>query len=411
MNENNIYNLSSLPDCASSTGTGEFIEIFRRYVVLPLFGLVDIIGFAGNLLVIIVIAGYSSMQNSTNILILSLALADLSFIICCVPFTAMVYVVDSWPLPDFFCKIWNFTTYLSAYCSVYTLVLMSLDRFLAVVFPLRSRVWRTTKNTIIAVIITWIILILANLPLALYTKALYWVENDGGSTCKRKMCHFTWTAIFEGDIIRGINVENSKIFYTIFFALGYAVPLALICIFYSVLLKELLCGRVSKMSKSAESHKGKRKATKLVIIVISVFAACWLPVQTIFMLQSYIGGHYELYLLIGNVLAYANSCVNPILYAFFSDTFRTGFASLICLDKSKMRSVRYESNADRTEMLRLDNNTIRKKMSTARESPQRNSNNDRRSRKSLQKEVAFVESVCVHPLTQYTPENNDQRIE
>ena len=47
------------------------------------------------------------------------------------------------------CKIFQLTTYATAFVSIYTLVLMSLDRFLAVVFPIRSMTWRTDCNCII----------------------------------------------------------------------------------------------------------------------------------------------------------------------------------------------------------------------------------------------------------------------
>ncbi|VDN96177.1 unnamed protein product [Rodentolepis nana] len=416
MNSAEQYNLSAYSNCPANEPV-DYLILLQRYVVPILFGIVDVIGFTGNLLVIIVIAGYSTMRNSTNILILSLALADLSFIICCVPFTAVVYALEIWPLPDIFCKIYNFTTFLSAYCSVYTLVLMSLDRFLAVVFPLRSRLWRTTKNTVITLIIMWIILIAANLPIPITSRTFYWIEPDQEFGCKRRMCHISWMVqLADNDIPVNINQENSKLFYTIFFVLGYAFPLALICLFYSVLLKELLCGRVSKMSKSVEAHKGKRKATKLVIIVISVFAACWLPIQVIFMYQSFYSDSptitFRVFHVMGNVLAYANSCVNPILYAFFSDSFRAGFASLICMDKSKMRDVRCESNADQTEMLSVRNYSNRKHVASEQEETLKNTNSNNRSmKKTHQKEVAFVESVCVHPLTQYPPECPENLIE
>ncbi|KAM3185535.1 hypothetical protein ACTXT7_006141 [Hymenolepis weldensis] len=415
MNNAEHYNLSAYPNCPANEPVDYLIKL-QRYVVPILFGIVDVIGFTGNLLVIIVIAGYSTMRNSTNILILSLALADVSFIIFCVPFTAMVYALEIWPLPDFFCKIYNFSTFLSAYCSVYTLVLMSLDRFLAVVFPLRSRLWRTTKNTVITLIIMWIILIAANLPIPILSRTFYWIEFDQESGCKRRMCHISWMVqLTYNDVPININQENSKFFYTIFFVLGYAFPLALICLFYSVLLKELLCGRVSKMSKSVEAHKGKRKATKLVIIVISVFAACWLPIQVIFMYQSFYSDSstmtFRVFHIMGNVLAYANSCVNPLLYAFFSDTFRAGFTSLICMDKSKMRDIQYESNADQSEMLSVRNHIIQMPATSVQEKSPRKASANNRSMKIHQKEVAFVESVCVHPLTQYSPERAENLIE
>ncbi|KAM7542089.1 hypothetical protein Aperf_G00000004682 [Anoplocephala perfoliata] len=165
------------------------------------------------------------------------------------------------------------------------------------------------------------------------------------------------------------------------------------------------------MSKSPEAHRGKKKATKLVIVVVIVFAACWLPIQVVFMIQNFYSDTstmaFRLFHIMGNILSYGNSCVNPILYAFFSNAFRAGFASLICLDKSKMRNVPYESKVDQTEMLHAEN-TRRTTVISVHEEPPRGDNvNVRHMKKGNQKEVSFVESVCVHPLTQYPPEGTE----
>ncbi|EUB59718.1 Allatostatin-A receptor [Echinococcus granulosus] len=408
MTESDAFNLSTYPVCVD-VDVSDPITILTRYVVPVLFGIVDIIGFSGNLLVIIVITGFATMRNSANILIVSLAMADLSFIIFCVPFTAMVYVTGNWPLPEMLCKLYLFTTYFSVYCSVYTLVLMCLDRFLAVVYPLQSRLWRTTRNTVITVIIMWIIVTGATLPISITSRIIYAIDMDNVTSCQRPICHNGW--IFEvtpEGVVTGMNQYHSRIFYGVFFALGYAFPLTMICIFYSILLRELLCGRVSKMSKSVEAHRGKRKATKLVIVVVIVFAACWLPIQVVFMIQNFYKDiptiSFRFFHILGNILSYGNSCVNPILYAFFSDTFRMGFASLICLDKSKMRNVRLESNVGQSELMMSEQPSTKKSAITLPDdSPVViTASSDGHKKRGPPKEVLFVESVCVHPLTQYT---------
>lgn len=60
-----------------------------------------------------------------------------------------------------------------------------------------------------------------------------------------------------------------------FFLMSYVLPLVLICIFYmSVLIKLWRSARVS-----AESRRGRRRVTRLVFVVVGVFAACWCPIQ------------------------------------------------------------------------------------------------------------------------------------
>lgn len=98
-------------------------------VIVPLFfGIIGILGLAGNSLVVVVVAANPGMRSTTNILIINLAVADLLFVIFCIPFTAADFVLPYWPFGNVWCKIVQYLIIVTANASVYTLVLMSLDR-------------------------------------------------------------------------------------------------------------------------------------------------------------------------------------------------------------------------------------------------------------------------------------------
>lgn len=98
-------------------------------IIVPLFfGSIGILGLAGNSLVVIVVALNPGMRSTTNILIINLAVADLLFVIFCIPFTATDFVINYWPFGNIWCKIVQYLIIVTACASVYTLVLMSLDR-------------------------------------------------------------------------------------------------------------------------------------------------------------------------------------------------------------------------------------------------------------------------------------------
>ncbi|XP_021924277.1 allatostatin-A receptor-like [Zootermopsis nevadensis] len=141
---NTTSNLS-LAFCVNETVTDEphqqSLQLIQKTVaiVVPLlFGLIVLVGLIGNALVVLVVAANQQMRSTTNLLIINLAVADLLFIVFCVPFTATDYVLPFWPFGDIWCKIVQYLIVVTAYASVYTLVLMSLDRFLAVVHPITS---------------------------------------------------------------------------------------------------------------------------------------------------------------------------------------------------------------------------------------------------------------------------------
>lgn len=68
----------------------------------------------------------------------SLAVADILFIVFCVPFTATDYILPSWPFGEVWCKMVQYLTYVTAYASVFTLLLLSIDRYLAVVHAIAA---------------------------------------------------------------------------------------------------------------------------------------------------------------------------------------------------------------------------------------------------------------------------------
>lgn len=86
-------------DDRNFTSTNEIDQTLENTIaiVVPiLFSLIFIIGLFGNALVVIVVTMNASMRSTTNLLILNLAIADLLFIVFCVPFTASDYYFTHW---------------------------------------------------------------------------------------------------------------------------------------------------------------------------------------------------------------------------------------------------------------------------------------------------------------------------
>ncbi|KAG7210170.1 hypothetical protein KM043_011730 [Ampulex compressa] len=325
--EDAVVNSTNLSQVPSWNGSERIFEInddleygFDRHlveqivmVVVPLFfGMIGILGLLGNSLVVIVVAANPGMRSTTNILIINLAIADLLFVIFCIPFTATDFVLPFWPFGNLWCKVVQYLIIVTAYASVYTLVLMSLDRYLAVVHPITSMSWRTEKHAILAICIAWTVIFTISTPAFI----IHGEEVDGSSSENLTACR--------------ILPQYDWSFYQVaFFLTSYVLPLALICVFYVCMLLRLWRGtRVS-----AESRRGRRRVTRLVFVVVGVFAVCWCPIQVILVKKSldvYPLTSVTIMLQIAShILAYTNSCVNPILYAFLSDNFRKAFRKII----------------------------------------------------------------------------------
>ena len=82
-----------------------WFEFLIRVVVPALFGLIVLTGFVGNMVVVLVVSLYHHARTATSLLMVNLAVADIVFIIVCVPTTAARYALPVWPLGSVWCKV------------------------------------------------------------------------------------------------------------------------------------------------------------------------------------------------------------------------------------------------------------------------------------------------------------------
>jgi len=292
------------------------IEVITKVITPILFSIIIVVGLLGNIIVMIVILEDRKTEREltpTNLLILDLSLADLSFIIFCIPFTAWDYSVGHWVFGSLWCKFNQYLIVVCALSSIYTLVLMSIDRFLAIVYPIECMSYRTSKNMLYAICIKWIlILIMASPTIAMHGL----VDSPLGPdqyNCRFLADHY-----------------NPLHFQITFFITSYLFPLILIFCLYLSLLNKLWFG--SKPHGHKESLKmleSKKRVTWLVAGIVVVFALCWCPIQVMLILMRLkshkITATYVAVQVFSHTLGYMNSCVNPIVYAFASETFHNSF--------------------------------------------------------------------------------------
>ena len=156
--------------------------------------------------------------------------------------------------------------------------------------------------------------------------------------------------------------RNRRIYYSTFFAVGYAVPLTIICAFYILLMRRI--GRRGRFGvdssevlvTSLKATATRRRVMRMVTSVIATFAICWLPTHVSFLVEAFASVHeyYRIemvtFQIIATCLAYANSCLNPVIYAFLSENFRQSFRELLAggsrVDRRQVSGVRRSSRGD-----------------------------------------------------------------
>ncbi|EFB17154.1 hypothetical protein PANDA_008951, partial [Ailuropoda melanoleuca] len=286
-----------------------------RAVVVPvLYLLVCAVGLGGNALVIYVVLRHAKMKTVTNIYILNLAVADVLLMLG-LPFLATQNAVSYWPFGPVLCRLVMTLDGINQFTSIFCLTVMSVDRYLAVVHPIRSTRWRRPRVAKLASAAVWAFSLLMSLPLVVFADI-----QEGWNTCNLSWPEPVglWGAVF--------------IIYTS--VLGFFGPLLVICLCYLLIVVKV---KASGVRVGASRRRSERKVTRMVVVVVVVFVGCWLPffivniVNLAFVLPEEPASAGAYFFVV--ILSYANSCANPVLYGFLSDNFRQSFRKVLCLRK------------------------------------------------------------------------------
>ncbi|KAJ8383683.1 hypothetical protein AAFF_G00215250 [Aldrovandia affinis] len=277
---------------------------------------VFVIGLTGNTLAIYVVLRYAKMKTVTNIYILNLAVADELYILG-LPFLTTQNVLSYWPFGSFLCRVVMTADSINQFTSIFCLTVMSIDRYLAVVHPIRSTKWRRPRVAKVINGTVWSLSFVVVLPVIIFSDV-----QDQFNTCNMNWPEpkDVWSTAF--------------ILYTAI--LGFFGPLLVICLCYLLIVVKVKSAGVR--AGFTKRRKSERKVTRMVVIIVLVFVLCWLPffiinmVNLVFILpeSSLMAGVY----FFAVILSYVNSCANPLLYGFLSDNFKQSFRKVLCIHKA-----------------------------------------------------------------------------
>ncbi|XP_006001469.1 galanin receptor type 1 [Latimeria chalumnae] len=332
-----LYNWTTNDDTTADNNTHVFGIGLDNIITLLIFGLIFTMGVLGNSLVITVLARNKpgKPRSTTNLFILNLSIADLAYLLFCIPFQSTVYMLDTWVLGAFICKFIHYFFTLSMLVSIFTLSAMAVDRYIAIVHSRRSSSIRVARNALIGVIAIWIVAIAMASPVAYNQKIVRRGYNND------TFCWSHWP-----------QPRHRKIYVLCTFLFGYLLPLLLISFCYAKVLNHLH-KKLKNMSKKSEASKKKTAQTVLVVIV--VFCISWLPHHIVHLWAEF--GYFPLtqtsfiFRVAAHCLAYSNSSVNPIIYAFLSENFRKAYKQVF-----KCRFGKSSASSDMKESKsRMDN--------------------------------------------------------
>ena len=249
-------------------------------------------------------------------LILNMAVADLLVTISAMPYSVLLlYVGWRWiggVFGDVSCKIVHFLYQMSIPASIAIVMVVSIDRFFAIVYPMKARAFRL-KIKMMA-LAAWACSAAYAIPFLISFGIL---ERNGIYYCS------SWSPPFS-------NKTSVQIYYLTTFIFLYCAPLLILMVLYTFISRKLwkrkIPGNVTE-ERHKSSEQEKRRVVIALISITVVFAVFWFPAHVI---------HYIAYFRRMDVfpkipwaitrlcywIGHANSCVNPCLYVLLSRGYR-----------------------------------------------------------------------------------------
>ncbi|XP_035670172.1 QRFP-like peptide receptor [Branchiostoma floridae] len=135
-------------------------------IKIVVYSLLLLMALVGNSTVIFIVSLNKTMWTPTNFYIMNLAVADLLIALFCMWIHLVQSMIPNWIFGDFMCRFNNFIQGVSVACSILTMTVIAMDRFYAIIFPLKARV--TDTNAAVVITFVWIAAIAANVPLLVW---------------------------------------------------------------------------------------------------------------------------------------------------------------------------------------------------------------------------------------------------
>lgn len=301
--------------------------IIRFFLIALIFVLIVI----GNSLTIHVVRSNRNLTSIKNYYygyyIMNLSISDLLVGLVCLPTTFLYYLFPKpWIFGLFLCKLFPTLQTIVVSASISTLTVITFERFLAIVHPLKPR--STAASVRIKIIAIWIWSFIIALP------------------------SFIAYKIDEQQSCREFGIAH---WYTIvLFLVNYAVPLTFIFCAYLRITLELKSQSNAGSAKEFSVHK---KFLKLTVILVVSFALCLLPTNVIFFLLDYSSTEFDpatisVVLQYFHILIWFNSCLNPFIYGSVDTYFKRGFKKALGLVSSNESQER--TNVSRMSTFRME---------------------------------------------------------
>ncbi|MEQ2266232.1 hypothetical protein XENORESO_019347 [Xenotaenia resolanae] len=317
--------------------------------------LLFLVGVAGNVMTILVVSKYRDMRTTTNLYLCSMAVSDLLIFLCMPLDLYRMWRYRPWRLGDALCKLFQFVSESCTYSTILNITALSVERYLAICFPLRAKALVTKRRVRALICVLWTVSLFSAGPVFVMVgverdsmeppNLKFWMNEtgillDAGDTRECRMTHY---AVESG--LMGAMVWLSSVFFF--------MPVFCLTVLYSLIGRRLWQRHreTNMSSRVAHRDKSNRQTIKMLVVVVLAFVLCWLPFHVGRYLQfrsldapsPLLSVLSEYCSLVSVVLFYLSAAINPILYNTMSWKYRGAAARLFGLTDGQQSRCRTAS--------------------------------------------------------------------
>ena len=288
--------------------------------------LIFIVSLVANSLIVMIVYKTPNLRKPINFFIANMASSDLLFPIFWIPWYLSHLHTNSFPIGgkvgQALCKLVPFFGDVSFVVSIQNLILIAVDRFGAVVFPLRSPLIGS-KLCPFFILATWIVAVAVNSPYLFTFELVEYLEGTG--------CVIEWEKAFG-------EASSFESFLLAYISLFIYIPVLLLVILYSIIVIKLKT-QVHPGEQSANSQQQRdrrnRNVLHMSIAIVTVFAFCWLPYSLNYLITRYqdtftqLSCSFWINYEVTFYTASAYSAINPVICFMFSSNYRKALRRLI----------------------------------------------------------------------------------